>query len=145
MPTDQHFGYSMRVEKINPPALAQPVLNLYSQIVVANAGRLAFIAGQVALSQAGSLVGNDHAAQARQAFLNVRLALEAVGAKPANVVKMTLYVVDHTPLLIEPIFAAGREAFGGDWPLTASVLVGVQRLGLPEWLIEIHAVAALDP
>jgi enamine deaminase RidA (YjgF/YER057c/UK114 family) len=58
--------------------------------------------------------------------------------------KMTLYVAGHKPELIEPIFAAGRTEFGDAWPLAASVLIGVQTLGLPEWLIEIDAVVALD-
>jgi enamine deaminase RidA (YjgF/YER057c/UK114 family) len=134
----------MIVEKINPVSLARTVLDLYAQIVVTDARRLAFIAGQVALDKDGVLVGKDHASQARQAFLNVQLALQAAGAHPRNVTKMTLYVVGHKPELIQPIFAAGREIFGDEWPLTASVLVGVMSLGLPEWLIEIDAVAAID-
>jgi len=135
----------MSVEKLNPDSLAQPVMGLYAQVVISRAPRLAFIAGQVALDRNGVLVGNDHATQARQAFLNISLALQAAGAAPRNVVKMTLYVVRHSPELILPIFDAGKSVFGDNWPLTASVLVGVQALGLPEWLIEIDAVAALDP
>jgi enamine deaminase RidA (YjgF/YER057c/UK114 family) len=135
----------MAVEKINPDTLARPVLDLYAQIVVSSAPRLAFISGQVALDERGVLIGRDHATQARQAFRNLRLALEAVGAQPHDITKMTLYVAGHKPELIDPIFAAGRAEFGAQWPLTASVLIGVQTLGLPEWLIEIDAVAALDP
>jgi enamine deaminase RidA (YjgF/YER057c/UK114 family) len=134
----------MTVERINPGTLARPVLDLYSQVVVSTATRVAYIAGQVALDEHGALVGKDHATQARQAFRNVRLALEAVGGKPHNMTKMTLYVAGHKPELIEPIFAAGRTEFGDAWPLAASVLIGVQTLGLPEWLIEIDAVVALD-
>jgi len=134
----------MPLERVNPDTLCPPVLNLYSQVVVSSAARWAFISGQVALDAQGHLIGADHASQALQAFRNLRLALRAVGADPQNITKMTLYVVDHRPELIEPIFAAGRVAFDGEWPLTASVFIGVHRLGLPEWLIEIDAVAALD-
>ncbi|MFC7109384.1 RidA family protein [Nonomuraea rubra] len=71
------------LRRVNPPALCPPVQNLYAQVVIAPAGRTAYLAGQVALDASGELVGpGDHAAQARQAFLNVRLALEGVGASP---------------------------------------------------------------
>ncbi|GAA2276837.1 hypothetical protein GCM10010149_20090 [Nonomuraea roseoviolacea subsp. roseoviolacea] len=66
------------LERVDPPALCPPVRGLYAHVVIAPAGRTAYIAGQVALDASGELVGpGDHAAQARQAFLNVKLALEA--------------------------------------------------------------------
>jgi predicted TIM-barrel fold metal-dependent hydrolase len=52
-------------------------------------------------------------------------------------------VVDHHPGLIAPLFAAGRAVFGTDWPLCASTYLGVQRLGLPEWRVEIDAVVTV--
>lgn len=132
------------VTRVNPPTLVPPLFGLYSQAVVADVHRLAFIAGQVAFDADGVLLGaNDYAAQARQAFTNLKNALAAVEAAPANVVKMTIYVVDHRPELVSTVFDAGREVFGADWPVTASVLIGVQALGMPEWLVEVDAIAAL--
>jgi enamine deaminase RidA (YjgF/YER057c/UK114 family) len=134
----------MSATKINPSTLMPPLLGVYAQAVVTDARRLAFIAGQVALDVSGHLIGaNDYAAQARQAFLNLKNALAAVPAAPENVVRMTIYVVNHRPELVATIFDAGREVFGDDWPVTASVLIGVQALGMPEWLVEIDAIAAL--
>lgn len=134
----------MSVIKINPPTLMPPLLGVYAQAVVTDARRLAFIAGQVALDASGTLIGaNDYAAQARQAFLNLKHALAALPAAPTHVVRMTIYVVDHRPELVATIFDAGREVFGADWPVTASVLIGVQALGMPEWLVEVDAIAAL--
>lgn len=134
----------MLVSKINPPTLMPPLFGLYAQAVVTDAHRLAFIAGQVAFDANGLLIGaNDYAAQARQAFTNLKNALAAVSAAPANVVRMTVYVVDHRPELVETIFGAGRDVFGADWPVTSSVLIGVQALGMPEWLVEVDAIAAL--
>jgi enamine deaminase RidA (YjgF/YER057c/UK114 family) len=131
------------VTRLNPPTLAAPVLDLYSQVAVGT-GRIVAVAGQVALDPEGNLVGSgDLAAQAEQSFRNVKLALEAVGATPADLLKYTIHVVDHRPEKIEPIFAAGRRVFGDEWPLTASTLIGVAALGLPEWLIEIDALAAV--
>jgi enamine deaminase RidA (YjgF/YER057c/UK114 family) len=132
------------VTKINPPTLMPPLFGLYAQAVVADVRRLAFIAGQVAFDADGVLVGgNDYAAQARQAFLNLKNALAAIPAAPANVVRMTIYVVNHRPELVATIFDAGREVFGADWPVTSSVLIGVQALAMPEWLVEVDAIAAL--
>ncbi len=134
----------MTIERVNPPTLAPPVMDLYSQIAVAPAGRVVAIAGQVAIDADGALVGpGDHAAQAEQTFRNLNLALAAVGCGPADLLKYTIHVVDHSPELIEPIFTAGRKVFGDDWPLTASTFLGVQALGLPDWLIEIDALAVL--
>uniref|UniRef100_UPI001ED9869B RidA family protein n=1 Tax=Sphingobium sp. DC-2 TaxID=1303256 RepID=UPI001ED9869B len=135
---------SRRVSRLNPPTLAPPVMGLYAQVMVAPTGRLAFVAGQVALDAEGRFVGTgDHRAQALQCFANIRAAVAAVGAAPGDIVKMTINVVDHHADLIGPIFDAGREVFGADWPITASTLLGVAALGLPEWLIEIDAIVAL--
>ncbi|MEV4014120.1 RidA family protein [Nonomuraea angiospora] len=134
------------LQRVDPPALCPPVQNLYSQVVIAPAGRTAYIAGQVALDASGELVGpGDHAAQARQAFHNVKLALEGVGATPSDLVRHNIYVVGHRPELVPVIFGAAREAYGDPWPLAASTLLGVEALGLPGWLIEVEATALLPP
>ncbi|MFD0903183.1 RidA family protein [Actinomadura sediminis] len=85
-----------------------------------------------------------HAAQARQAFRNVKLALEGVGAAPVDMVRHNIYVVDHRPELVPIIFGAAQEVYGDPWPLAASTLLGVQTLGLPGWLIEVEATALLS-
>ncbi|MEV0830554.1 RidA family protein [Nonomuraea rubra] len=132
------------LRRVNPPALRPPVQNLYAQVVIAPAGRTAYLAGQVALDASGELVGpGDHAAQARQAFLNVRLALEGVGASPADLVRHDIYVVGHRPELVPVIFGAAQDVYGDPWPLASSTLLGVQALGLPGWLIEVEATAAV--
>ncbi|MFJ5222865.1 hypothetical protein [Streptomyces sp. NPDC088400] len=76
-------------------------------------------------------------------LLHVAAALAAVGCGPCDLLKNTIHVVGHRPELVEPIFAAGRRAFGGDWPRTASTLIGVQALGRPEWLIEVDGLAVI--
>ncbi|MGI6856003.1 RidA family protein [Mesorhizobium sp. 1B3] len=133
------------MQRLNPSTMAPPVMDLYSQIVVSPAGaRLAAISGQVAIDGEGALIGpGSHAKQARQCVLNIRLALDAIGAEPSDILQMRIHVVDHLPARIEEIFGAGRDIFGEDWPLCASTYVGVACLGLPEWLVEIDAVVAL--
>lgn len=131
--------------KFNPSSMAAPVQNLYAQVTISAPGaRMAFISGQVALDQSGALIGeNDHAAQARQCFVNIQNAVKALGADPADIAQMRIYVVAHEPGLTPVIFGAGGDVFGAEWPLCASTLVGVAALGLPQWLIEIEAIVTL--
>ncbi|MEV6902177.1 RidA family protein [Amycolatopsis sp. NPDC051372] len=137
----------MTVDHLNPETLSPPVMDLYSQVTVGPPGaRLVAIAGQVALDRDEVLVGpGDHSAQAEQVFLNLRAALAAAGCTPADLVKYTIHVVDSSPALIEPIFAAAQRVFGDEFPKVASTWLGVSSLGLPEWLIEVDALAVTTP
>lgn len=115
-----------------------------SQIVVTSSAKLAFISGQVALNAEGELIGpNDYVAQARQVFMNLKLAIEAAGGSAEYVTQMRIHVVNHRPELANIVFQAGAEVFGSEWPLTASAFLGVQALAFPEWLIEVDAIVAL--
>ncbi|WP_028935378.1 RidA family protein [Pseudonocardia spinosispora] len=135
----------MAVERINPATLAPPIMDLYSQVVLARGTRHVRIAGQVAIDVDGNLVGEgDYAAQARQAWLNIRCAVEAVGGTGHDITRYSINVVDHRPELVEDIYRAGAEVFGDEFPKAASTLLGVQALALPGWLIEIEAEAILD-
>ena len=63
-------------------------------VAVAEPGRLAFIAGQVALDGDGNLVGpNDAAAQFPQVFANLKTILDGIGAGFSDVVELTTYLV----------------------------------------------------
>ena len=67
------------VKYSNPPGLARP-LGAYSHIARASASELVFIAGQLAVNEAGELVGKaDFAVQMRQVFGNLARALESEG------------------------------------------------------------------
>ena len=116
----------------------------FSQVVVATGTRTVYIAGQVSIDERGEIVGaGDLAAQTAQAMRNVGLALAAAGASYADVVKITTYVVDYKPEHRTVIGAARSPFFAGGAP-PASTLLGVSALALPEWLIEIEAVAVVD-
>lgn len=135
----------MTVQRLNPPSLWEPPQDVISQVTVATGTRTVYVSGQVGVDAAGTVVAEgDHLAQARQAFTNVKLALEAVGATPADVVKMQIFVVDHDPGLVFPLFDVGKEVFGAEWPAVAGVMIPVAALALPGWLVEIDAVAVLD-
>jgi len=130
----------MPVQKTNPPALSTPTG--YSQVVVASGTRTVFVAGQVSLDADGNLVApGDVVGQARQAFANVRTALEAAGATIADVAKITWFVVGYDPARLPELAAARRESFGDHAP--ASTLIGVQSLASPEYLVEAEAIAVI--
>jgi enamine deaminase RidA (YjgF/YER057c/UK114 family) len=134
---------SPRLTKLVPKGMPRREANgrlLYSQVVVVEAGRLAFVAGQLARDAAGNHVGRgDMAAQIRQVGENLRVALAAVGATTADLVKTTTYVTD-----LDAFFAAvdARTDFFGALPPT-STTVQVSRLSHPDFLVEIEAIAAL--
>jgi 2-iminobutanoate/2-iminopropanoate deaminase len=104
------------------------------------AGDLLFISGCVALDEHGNVVGEgDVVVQARQVFANIGRILEAAGASFADVVKVTLFLVDiDDRARINPV---RQEFFGEARP--ASTLVEVSALVLPEFLIEVEAVAVV--
>lgn len=113
----------------------------FSQAVVASGTRVVYTSGQVAVDEQGSLVGGDDlAAQLTQAMRNLGLALQAAGATFSDVVKLTTYVVNYRPEQ-RTVIAAARAPFFENRPRPASALVGVATLALPEWLVEVEAVA----
>jgi len=111
----------------------------YSYIASAP-GELVFFAGQVALDAEGKLVGvGDFAAQVKQTFANLGLALAAAGCTPATVLKTNYYVVGLTRERLVAIRTERTPFFAGNKP--ASTLIGVQMLFDPDALIEIEVVA----
>ncbi|HET7176618.1 MAG TPA: RidA family protein [Gammaproteobacteria bacterium] len=131
----------MTLECINPKDL--PVPETYSQVVVATGSRLVFVSGQEPEDVHGQLVGRgDLAVQARQVFANLGRALAAAGARPEQVAKITIYVVDHKREYLAIIEAARVALFGEHKP--ADVLVGIATLSNPDYLIEVDAIAVID-
>ena len=116
----------------------------FSQVVAAAGPRTIYTAGQVSIDERGALVGDgDLAAQTAQVMRNVGLALAAAGATYADIVKITTYVAGYKPEHRTVIGQARAPFFAKGTP-PASTLVGVAALALPEWLIEIEAVAVVD-
>ena len=102
-----------------------------------------YTAGQVSIDERGALVGaDDLAAQTTQAMRNLGLALAAAGATYADIVKITTYVVNYEPEH-RTVIGKARAAFFASGMPPASTLVGVAALALPEWLVEIEAVAVI--
>ena len=115
----------------------------YSHTVVASGSRTVYISGQVAMDAEGRLVGaGDLGAQTEQVMRNLGAALAAAGANFADVVKTTTYIVGYKPEMRAVVSRTRSPFFAGREP-PASTLVGVSALALPEWLIEIEAIAVV--
>jgi enamine deaminase RidA (YjgF/YER057c/UK114 family) len=124
------------------PAGVGPPLGPYSHL--SRVGDLGFVAGQVGLDAEGELAGSDLAAQARQAFANIRAIVESQGADLRSVLKFTTYLVGVEN--IERFYAVRAAVFPelypeGEYP--PNTLLVVDRLVRPEFLVEIEAVAHL--
>jgi 2-iminobutanoate/2-iminopropanoate deaminase len=112
----------------------------YSQAV--KVGDTIYLSGQVSHDDKGNIVGlKDMEAQMRQAWANVEKVLAQYGATNDNIVDELLFVTD-----MEAAFAAAvkirPELFRGR-PVVASTIVQIQRLALPELMIEIKCIAKL--
>ena len=114
----------------------------YSQAVAAKGDKFLFIAGQVPEDAQGKLIGKgDIEKQTRQVLKNLKTVVEHSGGTVADIVKITIFMVDISPSSYEVIGRLRREFFDGDYP--ASTMVGVKRLASPDWLIEIEAWAVV--
>lgn len=106
-------------------------------------GATLYVSGEVALDSTGQLVGpGDLRAQARQAFANLALVLKIGGATPADVAKLTIYVVNYSPRDFATIREAGAEFLPIRNP-PAGVVVGVQSLPMDGLLIAVDATAVV--
>jgi 2-iminobutanoate/2-iminopropanoate deaminase len=127
------------VEFKNPPGLSKPTG--YSHVAVVNHGRLVFVAGQVGMDKEGKMA-NDFSAQAKQAFANLKVALAAAGAKPADVVKINYFVVGLNHDKLMALREARDSVIDKEHP-PASTLAGVQALFREDAQIEIEAEAVI--
>ena len=125
------------IRTLRAPGLMEPISHFSDAVI---AGRTLYVSGLVATNEAGEVVGaGDVVEQTRQIFRNLKAILDAAGAKPADVAKVTIYMRDVAQRpLINPI---RQEFFGPHRP--ASTLVEISRLVRDDLLLEIEAVAQL--
>lgn len=127
---------------VNPPHLHDPTPNGYSTAVVTPAaGRLAFVSGQGGQDQTGNL-SPEFGNQVEQAYANLAAVLDALGALPKQVVKLTVFVVDHDMSKLGVLTENVKRMFGDTLP--AQTLVPVPKLAIDPMLFEVEAVVLLD-
>ena len=133
------------IEIFNPATVSQPA-GTYSHVARVPAGaRLVVIAGQVAIGPDGKLVAvDDIEGQCPQVFDNIGAALEAAGARWANVIQTMTFLTRREDI---PRLRAWRtREFRRFWPegrYPPSTLLVVSGLASEEMLVEVQALAAI--
>ncbi len=131
----------LKLTIVNPQNLYDPTPNGYSTaVIVPSEARLAYISGQGGQDSTGAL-SPDFAVQVKQAYANLHAALDALGAKPDQVAKLTVFVVDHDMSKLEVLTRNVKDMFGERLP--AQTLIPVPKLAIDPMLFEVEAVVIL--
>ena len=107
----------------------------------AKAGNTLYIAGQIAKDVEGNLVGKgDFETQVHQVHTNLKNILDEAGGNLQNIVKMTTLLTHYDYV---ETYRSVREKFFQE-PYPANTLLVVESLAMPDFLVEIEAIAVLD-
>lgn len=129
---------SPSVSRRNPPTMWDMASLGYSQISVAEPGRLAFLSGQIAATPGGAEPPEDLGGQAKLATASLAAALKDLKATAQDIVLLRVYVVNATSEAFGQALTPLRELFGDAMPSITTI--GVQALYKPEMKIEIEMV-----
>ncbi len=107
----------------------------------AKAGDTLYIAGQIAQDVNGNLVGKgDFEAQVRQVFTNLKNIMAEAGSSLQHIVKMTTFLTHYS--YIETYRSVRNEFFSEPFPPNTLLIIG--SLALPDYMVEVEAIAVLD-
>ncbi|WP_425955685.1 RidA family protein [Xylanimonas sp. McL0601] len=124
------------IEQVNPDSLYKSPV--FSQGTIAPAGRTLYVGGQNGIDSDG-VMAVGVVAQVVQAIANLQAVLDAAGATPDDVAKLTIYLDQR----VDPreAYAASVDAWGEHRTAVTGMMVA--SLAVPGALVEIEAVAAL--
>jgi len=122
-------------------ATGVPALPGFSNAV--KVGNVVYLSGQVPLDSLNQLVGPGQiGAQATQAFANMATVIRAAHGVPADLVKITAYVVGYDTSAVRAVRAAAEPYLEPAVP-AALTIVGVATLPEPGMLIAVDGIAVL--
>src|SRR5262245_13920698 len=110
-------------------------------VITQGAGRTISIAGHTGhVDDTGKPLAAHFDAQFKHTFPNIEKTLAEAGAKLADMVTMTVFLIDarYTTRMTE----LRTELFGKDFP--ASAAITVQGFAQPEMMIEVQGIAVTD-
>lgn len=117
---------------------APAAIGAYSQAV--RTGATVYLSGQIPLDPATmELVDGGFEEQARQAFRNLTAVIAAAGGSPAEVVKLTVYLIDMSDFPV--VNSVMAEFF--DEPFPARAAVGIAALPRAA-LVEVDGILVLE-
>lgn len=126
----------MRAELLNPPTVHPTAGYAHG----ARLGDVIFVSGQVSKNERDEVIGVGNAErQAEVVYDNLKRVLEAAGSGLDLIGKMTVFTtsIEHRPA----INRVRERTFGPLGRYPASTFVVVTSLAVPEWLVEIEAIA----
>lgn len=131
----------MAHELINPRSWKRP--RGYTNGVLAEPGRLLFVAGQIGWDERERLVSEDLASQFHQALKNVLTVVREAGGQAEHICRLTIYVTNKKSYgkHVKEIGRTYRAELGRHYP--AMALVEVADLLEPGAKVEIAADAVI--
>jgi enamine deaminase RidA (YjgF/YER057c/UK114 family) len=115
--------------------------DVFSSVTASRRPKMIFVAGQLATSEKGEVVGaGDMRAQVRQVCENIKAALAAAGATMDDVVQTSTFVTDWGKFA--QALDVRQEYLGQSLP--TSTTVQVVALAHPDYMVEISAIAMLE-
>ena len=132
----------MKKQQIRTDKVREPSGHFSQAIAIEAKGKLVFISGMTARKPDGSIAGiGDIEAQTRQVCENIKSAVESAGGTLDDVCRVDVFVrnIEH----FDKIHKVRREYF--KTPAPASTMVEVTKMVSPDYLIEINAIAVVNP
>ena len=129
------------VARMNPKTLPDAGKVGYSQISIAQPGRLAFVSGQVAWCPEGGAVPGSLVEQTAIVVKNLKGALHALEATPDDIVQMRIYLTDLRSETQEIAMTEIMRFLDGVQPSLTGI--GVAALAAPDLQIEIEMIVRI--
>lgn len=127
-------------QRVINPWTWQDQFGFAQAIEVTGSERALFCAGQTSTDADGNpLHAGDMRAQVGQALDNLETVLREAGFDLSHVVRLNTYTTDVDALLASYDLITSRLAGAGCRP--SATLLGVARLAVPEYLVELEATA----
>ena len=113
----------------------------FSPAVVTRGGRMVWVAGHGAPHDAaGKSLSGDFDAQVRESFRLMVASLEQAGATLADLVTMTVFIIDAR---YGDRFTELRAGYFPDGRFPASAMLTVKGFAQPEMMVEIQGIAVV--
>lgn len=113
------------------------VVGFYARTI--RSGPFVFVSGTTSLDAKGKVRGKTAAEQTLVTMRKIEAALKSAGARPADLVRLTIFVTDIRDMAA--VSAALAKALKGS--VVTSTLVAVSALAAPGLQVEIEATAVL--
>jgi len=113
-----------------------------SQAMLIRGGSLLVVSGLVSTNALGAIVGADVESQLTQIFMNMDATLKAAGSDFRSVARLTYYLVNYQVAHLAVVRSV-RDRFVDVSRPPASTLIGVAALALPNFLVEMDAIAVV--